>query len=219
MKRVILVPILGILIFWFSSSLSAQVNVPNPPQGLSATTNENSDGTFDVKLTWFIGEHNFAPYPKGFHIYQTTFQDNSNTTKLLDEISANQRINQYFYVVKNLKPGTYEFYVTSFIENSESKPSNRVRVVLEKHEPFIKIVSQPPTLAYVGKRYYYQVQVHSNINCPIDDFGFVGTPPAGMTISKNGLLEWVPQDIGEYVVTIRAGTSCKINVEPAQQTF
>lgn len=219
MKKVIIVLVLGILISLISNTLLAQVIVPEPPRGLSAATVENSDGTFDAKLSWFISENNVAPFPKGFHIYQTTLQDNFKTTQLLDEISSKQGVYQYFYIVKNLKPGIYEFYVTSFIGTSESKPSNPVHVWLEKHEPFIKIVSQPPTLAYVGKMYNYQVQVHSNINCPIDDFGFDGTPPTGMTISKNGLLEWVPKEVGEHVVTVRAGTSCKINVEPARQTF
>ncbi len=219
MRRVFLIPVLGILISWFSGSLVAQVDVPNPPQGLSIKTNENLDGTFDANLSWFINNNNFAPFPHGFHIYQTIFQKNIVSTQLLDEISAKQGVYQYSYVVKNLKPGTYEFYVTSFIGKAESRPSNTVRVVLEKHEPFIKIISQPPIYAFVGVKYLYQIQVHSNINCPIDEFGIDGTPPKGMTISKKGLVEWVPQDVGEYEVTVRAGTSCKINIEPARQTF
>ncbi len=219
MKKLILTLALEFLALLLSYSVLAQNTVPNPPHNLQAAAEELSDGTFNVKLSWFISQNFYNLFPEGFRLYQTEFQNGIAKKSPIAELKAQQNQYQYYYVVSNLQPGIYEFYATAFIGKSESKPSNSVRVELVKSHPFIKIISQPPIYAYVGKSYVYQLKAYSNINCPIDIFGFEGTPPEGMTISKNGLIEWVPKASGEYLVTVVVGTTCKINVQPAKQTF
>lgn len=219
MKRLFFVVLWGILTAIIVFPLSAQNIVPNPPHQLSAKFKELSDGTFDVQLSWYFPINSNGVFPDGFKIYKTLFQNGIVTTFLEAEVPAQIGMSQYSFVVHNLQPGTYEFYATSYLGKAESKPSNTVRLVLAKQEPFIKIVSQPPIYAYVGKKYIYNVKVYTNINCPVDIFEFEGTPPQGMTISKEGVVEWIPQQTGEYTVTIKVGTSCKINVQPTFQTF
>ncbi|MGC8748173.1 MAG: T9SS type A sorting domain-containing protein [Candidatus Kapaibacteriota bacterium] len=218
MKKSILFFLWGIIALSFAFPISAQQNVPNPPQNLHSMFKEQSDGTFDVQLTWNISPVNVAPFPDGFNIYKTTILNGIVSNTLEKQVPAQKGIIQYSFVVKNLTPGTYEFYVTSYLGLAESKPSNTVRLVLTNQEPFITIVSQPPAYAYVGKKYVYKVQAHSNINCPIDVFALEGHPPKGMTISSDGLLEWIPEQTGVYMVTIKVGSSCD-NLKPTFQTF
>ncbi len=217
MKRFFISAFVGILAIFIAIPLSAQNIVPNPPQQLTANFKENADGNFDVELNWVISSQGI--FPEGFKIYKTVFQNGVVSTFLEAELQSQQGHHKYSYVVRNLPTGTYEFYATSYLGKAESKPSNTVHLVLTKHEPFIKIISQPPIYAYVGKKYVYKIQVQTNINCPVDIFEFEGNPPQGMTISQNGVLEWIPQQTGEYSVTIKVGTSCKINVQPTFQTF
>lgn len=217
MKKLILSLLVGMLFAFQSFPSFSQNIVPNPPQQLSAIPEELSDGTYNVTLHWVVGD--FGAFPQGFKIYKTIFQNGMVTTFLEAELQAKQGEYKYSYVVKNLQPGTYEFYATAFIGKAESKPSNTVRVELIKTKPFIKIISQPLTIAYVGKKYIYQVKAQTNINCPIDIFELEGNVPDGMTISKTGLIEWTPSTAGKYEISVKVGTTCKINVEPARQTF
>ncbi|MCX7907909.1 MAG: hypothetical protein N2560_00095 [Ignavibacteria bacterium] len=217
MKKQILYVVWGILAMVIAIPLFAQNVVPNPPKQLSAVPEELSDGSFNVKLLWSVNQS--GNFPEGFKIYKTVFQNGMVKTFFEAEVQAKQGQYQYYYVVKNLQAGTYEFYATSYIGKAESKPSNTVRVDLFKQQYFIQIISQPPTFAYVGKKYFYQVKAYSNINCPIDIFEFEGSYPEGMTISSTGLVEWTPSAIGTYEVTIKVGTTCKINVKPAYQKY
>lgn len=213
----------GIIILLLSLfPLLAQNQAPSPPRQLIGTSFQNPDGTYNVKLSWFIDKQNNSNYifPDGFNIYQTILQGGVVKNTLVDSINSNPNQYNYEYTITNLAQGTYQFYVTSFKGNVQSQPSNKVVLQLyHEYEYFIKIVSQPPFYAYVGKKYVYQIKVTTNLDCPIDIFEFEGDVPEGMTLSSTGLIEWTPQQTGIYKIEVKAGTSCKSNVEPASQTF
>ncbi|MCX7879156.1 MAG: T9SS type A sorting domain-containing protein [Ignavibacteria bacterium] len=205
----------------FLLGLGAYAQTLNPPHNLNITCTE-LNGSYQVNLTWNID--NQGTFPKGFNIYQKTIHFGTSKTSIVGILKAIQGKYEYHYTIPNVLPGVYEFYVTSYITHPdgkvlESKPSNIVRIDLTNQKLFIRIVSQPPVFAYVGVKYVYQVYVQTNINCPVDIFELSNTRPEGMKISNKGLLEWIPTSEGIYEVSIKAGTSCKINVEPAIQTF
>jgi hypothetical protein len=217
MKKLFLLAFFGIFATLVAYPTLSQNIVPNPPHNFQAIADPQSDGTFNVKIYWGINQA--GPFPDGFHIYKTVFQNGMANTFLEAEVPSKQGQYQYYYILKTLQPGIYEFYATAFIGRAESKTSNIVRLELVPNVPFIKIVSQPPIYAYVGKKYVYEIKAVTNINCPIDVFEFEQEVPQGMTISQNGIIEWTPQTTGKFTVTVKVGTSCKINVEPAYQTF
>lgn len=64
------------------------------------------------------------------------------------------------------------------------------------------ITSTPVLHATVGEPYAYQVQA---TGVPAPTFFWLETKPAGMTISPQGLIQWVPSAAGSYPVTVRAG--------------
>ncbi len=213
----------GALILVLSlSPLFAQNQAPNPPRQLIGTSSPNPDGTYNVKLSWFIDKANYSNYvfPDGFNIYQTILQGGVVKNTLVGSINSNPNQFSYEYIITNLAQGTYQFYVTSFKGNVQSQPSNKITLQLyNENKYYIKIISQPPLYAYVGKKYVYQIKVTTNLDCPIDVFEFEGDVPEGMTISPTGLIEWTPQQTGIYKIEVKAGTSCKVNVEAARQTF
>jgi hypothetical protein len=67
------------------------------------------------------------------------------------------------------------------------------------------IISQPPTVAAVGRLYTYQVQVQDpTARAVIDTLKFsLATAPPGMTIdSSKGLVQWIPKSSGVFPVGI-----------------
>ncbi|MGB9912664.1 MAG: hypothetical protein ACPLRO_04790, partial [Candidatus Kapaibacteriota bacterium] len=102
MKKSILFFLWGIIALSFAFPISAQQNVPNPPQNLHSMFKEQSDGTFDVQLTWNISPVNVAPFPDGFNIYKTTILNGIVSNTLEKQVPAQKGIIQYSFVVKNL---------------------------------------------------------------------------------------------------------------------
>ena len=213
---------LGIIVVLFSViPLLAQNVVPNPPRQLTASSEQNLDGTYKVDLYWFIDKGNDMNYvfPDGFKIYQNTFDKNKVTTTLVGSIPSKPNVYKYDFTVNNLPKGTYEFYVTAFKGDAQSLPSNKVALQLYYEQKFfVKIISNPPLFAYVGKKYVYQVLTSSNIRCPLT-FELVGEVPEGMKISSTGLIEWIPEKGGKYEVEIKVGVACSANIEPAYQRY
>jgi len=212
----------GIIFILFSVvPLFAQKVVPNPPRQLTAISEQDVDGTYKVILSWYIDKGNSSNYvfPDGFKIYQSTYNKNIVKTELIGSVPFSPNQYRYEFTINGLPKGTYEFYVTAFKGDAQSLPSNKVVLQLYYEQKFfVKIISNPPLFAYVGKNYVYQVVASSNIRCPLA-YELVGSVPEGMKISSTGLIEWVPEQPGKYEVKIKVSVICDVNIEPAYQQY
>jgi RHS repeat-associated protein len=64
------------------------------------------------------------------------------------------------------------------------------------------IISQPRKAAGLGRPYRYQVRAIDFNRDPIE-FSLVN-PPTGMTIDDDGVINWTPDELGDYLVTVLA---------------
>lgn len=213
-----------IMLFFFMTEMSAfAVDPPNPPNNLQGNVTNGQNVSY-VVLTWAI--KNDGTPPMIFMIYKADKETQTlSDFSRLDYVKADPSVTQYKYPV-SLQPGTYSFYVTAgaIDQNTivESQPSNIITVNVEKPNtnPVINIVSQPPTSAVVGQDWTYFMKFQTNFNCPVDMITLSGDVPPGMTIDQqSGSIHWTPDKVGQYAIVITAGTTCKINVQPAVQKF
>lgn len=203
----------------------AQMNIPQPPQNLRAVViPETAPLHNQVKLIWNVNPN--GPRPELFNIYEVTQRAGVVSSAKIGfiKVEPNKNISEYSYKIeREFSPGVYYFYVTAgkIVGNTivESQPSNTVTVQIDRVGiPFyLRIVSKPPTFARVGKLYHYEVRFETNVNCPMT-FALENAPQ-GMRISQQGVVEWVPQEVGTYPVRIRIAPICDINVQPAIQEY
>ncbi len=219
--RVILITLLSLL---FVGTNSFSLEAPKPPIKFIAIVQDNNQNiTNTVYFKWMKNPEGTQPVIFILYIATENTQDLSKF-KRSDYIQAGNS-QEYSYVKSGFKAGVYSFFLTSAVieGNSiiESQNSDIVSVnITDNFKPYIKIVSQPPTFAYIGKEYIYQLTAVTNLadNCPL--VYSLQHSPKGMTIDhKSGLIRWVPQENGTFKVSIMVGTTCKINVEPAIQDY
>ena len=200
----------------------SQMSPPNTPVKFNVQVNNNQNA--QAAYLYWVAENQGTP-PTFFIIYRADKKTDVLTEfKRFEYVRANDNTMDYKFAI-NLPAGIYSFYLTAiaFSGNTilESQPTAIATVEIKgvDQEPFIRIVSQPLTQAYVGKEYQYFLKYESNINCPIDQFSFIGDVPPGMRLGPIGEIYWTPEKAGDYPIAISAGTSCKINVQPAVQKF
>jgi len=212
-----------VLAFVFLSVFTAlSQNQINPPVKFDAQVMNNQNPQ-SVVMYWTADRNGMQP--TFFVIYKADKEtDNLSDFSRFEYVRANLNSLEYKYLL-NLQPGFYSFYITAMAIDGntviESQPTRIIKVEIKTPDtkPVIKILSQPPTQAFVGVEYNYYLKYDANINCPIDVFQLQGDVPRGMTIIPPGIINFLPTETGEYDLAVMIGTSCKINIEPAVQKF
>lgn len=209
------------LFFLYENTIALES--PNPPINFTAyVQNNNQNAANSVYFKWVKNPEGTQPVMFILYLANENTKDLSNF-KRTDYIQAGN-LREYSYIKSGLKSGKYSFFLTAAaIEGNsilESKNSDIVSVEITNNEkPYIRIISQPPTYATVGKDYIYHLKVITNLddNCPLEYR--LQNAPKNMIIDNSGLIKWTPEENGVFKVSVMVGTSCKINVEPAIQDF
>ncbi len=217
--KFILIAFLSIF-FFFENGIALEA--PNPPVNFTAFVQNNNQNANSVYFKWMKNAEGTQPVMFILYVANENTKDLSKF-KRSDYIQAGN-LQEYSFIKSGFKSGDYSFFLTAAaIEGNsilESKNSDIVSVTITNNEkPFIRIISQPPTYASVGKEYIYQLKVITNLsdNCPLEYK--LQYAPKNMKIDNSGLIKWIPEENGVFKVSVMVGTTCKINVEPAIQDF
>ncbi|MCX7736648.1 MAG: carboxypeptidase-like regulatory domain-containing protein [Candidatus Kapabacteria bacterium] len=222
MKFKVVLVLLFSFLFLYENSLALEA--PKPPLKFTGYVQDNNQNNANsVYFKWMKNPEGTQPNLFILYIATENTQDLSKF-KRFDYIKAGNQLD-YSFVLGGLKAGQYSFYLTSgAIDGNyiiESSNSDIVFIEIKNNEkPFIRIISQPPTYAAIGKEYIYNVKAITNLpdNCPL--VYSLAQSPKGMKIDETtGIIRWVPEENGVFKVSIMVGTTCKINVEPAFQDF
>lgn len=107
----------------------------------------------------------------------------------------------YTYAWVNVQPGTYEIRARARDNAGATTLSEPVTAVVDaaKHAP--AITTAPPTAAYVGSSYAYDVDATGT---PVPAYS-LDTKPSGMAIdAATGRIAWTPAAAGGFDVVVRA---------------
>lgn len=220
-KLLAFLPLIAMLTF--AISVFAQQNNPLPPQNLRAFVEANkNDYIHQVKLVWERNPNGITP--QVFVVYSEFYTLNGAVSKkIIGYVPVDGNRDEYSYTINNLQSGTYVFFVTAAIYRdnhlAESEPSNKVKVELQwQNDQGIIIYSQPPSVAFVGYTYHYQILAKAMQACIVDSYELLSAPD-GMTISDKGLVEWTPTDVGEFPVKIKVSSTGCPDLKPAIQEY
>lgn len=188
-----------------------------------------------LELEWvFFGEDQL---PSSFKIMYGRTSDNGaidiTALTLLDEVNAEDVLGQNDLVFGMFASYSYEaefeidksdqyyFFVEASFENTDkSILSNPFEIGRrDYHDNYIEFDSQPENIAFLNKEYTFQVEIDydGEVNYSLE------TPDIYMpdlkidetaTITDEGLFQWTPTEIGNYIFSIKASTKREIHISP-----
>lgn len=104
----------------------------------------------------------------------------------------------------DLKPAVQEYAIKVYRDTTHNKA-------------YIRIISQPPTTAVVGKTWVYRIVAESNIRCPIG-FELMHNNLDDVEFKENeGTFYWTPKQPGVYYFLIKAYLTCDTTVVTYQK--
>ena len=186
-------------------SLVAQVR-PTPSEFKAKVVAEPNAAAY-VFLSW-IGVTGDGQ-PAAYNIYMAAGQTEDETK--FDkvgrvEVKPNDppRENSYSFMVKDLKPGTYTFYVRGAWANDLGpRTPIKVLVIEDKTEAKIWFASSPVKTGHVSKPYSYEAKAKALVDGMIR-YSLINAPE-GMTINaETGLITWNEPRAGRYEITVKA---------------
>ena len=194
-------------------------NKPVPPTNLNVIAETQPDGNISVKLTWnYKADLNMRV---GFGIFIAYGQQQDiKMFKQLEIFYPNTTGPDFTYNMKNIGMTDISVYVTTVFASSAgtvimSDPSE-IKYLNYKDTKF-RIMSQPPTIAYVGTDYYYYVNVFSPDNCHFK-IDLLKGPDGMQLIAEKNVLLWKPTGEGIFDVSLKATSDCDATLT-ATQTF
>ncbi|MCX6141302.1 MAG: T9SS type A sorting domain-containing protein [Candidatus Kapabacteria bacterium] len=185
-----------------------------------------------------ITEPNAAPYvllswigikgdnlPTAYFVYRATGQTEDEAK--FDKIGGVEvnpttppRENLYTFIVKDLKPGVYTFFVRAVWGKDEVGPRTPIKVVVLQNgvEAKVWFVTEPVKKGTEGKPYEYKARAEKSVD-GILRYSLVSGPD-GMTINaETGVLSWANPKAGRYEITIKAAVEANGVVTFANQSF
>jgi len=180
-----------------ASVVAAFAGTPLPPREYNAYVVMGDQNNQIVLLKWYATQDGAAA--TSFNVYQASGQTEAIT--MFDKIGTveakaqepNTPAIKYTFEVRDLKEGTYTFFIRAVNADGEGDRSV-IRVVVIKPvvvKEGIWFVSQPVNEAYAGKKYTYKARAEANPEGTITYALVQG--PDGMTINaKTGEISWTP---------------------------
>ncbi len=113
--------------------------------------------------------------------------------------------------------GEYDIEIKAFLSCStdvEDTQSFTIEVIDQINEAEVEITSEPDTEIMLGDDFEYQLTAETNVDCGI--LFELKNSPESMTISEAGLIEWTPEETGNYQVVVRAYLDCDHTVSDMQ---
>ena len=194
-------------------SIIRVVTLEEPPSGKPGKPVEFSakvveEGTM-VKLIWQTNREGGAPSAFCIYIAEGETEDMDDFT-LLAEVEASPTSMIHDYLVKDLEPGTYTFYVIAKNDDGTSERSV-IRVVVlgeTNKEARIEIVGQKAYGLKAGTAWEQKLKYEANFD-PTSVSWAISEGPDGLEINEEtGVLSWNDPQKGRYevVVTLTATT-------------
>ncbi len=175
-----------------------------PGKPIEFTAKVVEEGTM-VKLLW--GTNREGGWPDKFCIFiaEGETEDMDDFT-LLAEVESQPNTIMYSYLVQDLEPGTYTFYVIA--KNADgSSDRTPIKVVVLGNKPPAKkmfIVSKPKQGLKVGEKWTYEIEVEKNFEATSMRYVLTNGPD-GMTIDEEtGVVTWEEPREGRYVIRVCA---------------
>lgn len=198
--------LLLLTLFLSISSYALQAAAPRTPLEFNAIV-DGAPGHQVVLLKWFA--HPEGDRPTVFDIYQASGETEvlANFTKI-GSVEADPQHpfpeREYItYLVTDLQPGTYTFFVKAGNADGVSERTRIRVVVLKEAGATLEFVTEPVKTGIAGTAYRYQARATGAVNEAVT-YSLVNGPD-GMTINaRTGVIEWTPRTAGRYEVKIRA---------------
>jgi hypothetical protein len=194
-----------------ASVVAAFAGTPLPPREYGAYVMGDQSNQV-VLLKWYATQD--GPTATSFNIYQAAGE--TEDVSKFDKIASveakpqepNAPANKYTFEVRDLKEGTYSFFIRAVNDDGEGERSViRVAVIkIKVVKEGIWFVSQPISYAYAGKPYSYKARAEAN---PAGTITYVLVQgPDGMTINaETGEISWTPtaEQAGKgYLIIVKA---------------
>lgn len=181
---------------------------PKAPVEFDAKVLAKPGSTPTVLLAWNANRDGDAA--TSFSVYMASGETEAmadftlvGTVRAMDNGTPARR---YEYVVQDIRPGVYTFFIRASNDDGESDRT-RIRVVRieepQPEEPRVTFRTEPKRGAEVGTAYRYDADAVANVDGDITYSLYYG--PDGMVIvPETGVIEWEPTKAGRYEVKIKA---------------
>jgi len=189
---------------------------PGTPIEFSAKVVE--EGTI-VKLTW-MRNYRDGGAPSVFLIYMAEGEtEDMDDFSLIAEVEAAPNMQVYNYLVKDLEPGEYSFYIIAKNDDGSSERTMIKVVVLEDPDaPRVFIVSKPENGGKEGTPWDYQVRIESNFTPTAVEYALLNAPE-GMEIDAEGKIVWNEPKNGRYEICVVVTATDGTNTVTAKQCW
>ena len=168
---------------------------------------EGTGSNTHFKLVWMLhpaDTNNIV----SFKIYKADyFTSNASNLSYYTTVNRTGSDTTWSFNISNLTVGNYSFYVTSVRTSGsflyESAPSNIKQGRFKQGHVDVTFQTYPPTKGAIGTLYQYSA--HATSTDPARVNYLLKTAPGNMSVnSSSGLVQWTPNSIGRYNVTLNA---------------
>jgi hypothetical protein len=212
-----------LLVALFVSATAVRAAAPGKPVEFGAKIIKSNSSGGQVKLMWMANREGGVATSFDVYMAKGETEDMSAFDKIGTVNVANADEKTFYYLVSNLEPGTYTFYVIAVNADGSSQRSIIKVVTIAKKEepkPGVVIKSERSSGGKAGVEWAFQVKAEGIGGVTITGYA-VEHAPDGLSIDKTtGKMTWTNPTAGRHVfVVIVTGVNANGETVTAKQEF